>query len=63
MDNPELNILLLIDIALSACLRAKKPDWLADVSCDNDADSGEIVFELSDGRTFVVSTSSIRQLD
>ena len=63
MENPELDILLLVHEAITAHLRANKPHWLADVSCDNDADSGEIVFELSDGRTFVISTAGIRQLD
>jgi hypothetical protein len=63
MENPEMNILLLIHEALTVHLKANKPDWLADVSCDNDNDSGEIVFELADGRSFVVSTAGIRQLD
>lgn len=63
MDNPQLDILLLVHDALTAHLKANKPDWLTDVSCDGDADSGEIVFELADGRSFVVSTSSVRELD
>jgi len=63
MDNPQLNILFLIHEALAAHVKANKPDWLADASCDNDNDSGEIIFELADGRSFVVSTSSIRELD
>ncbi len=63
MDNPQLDILLLIHEALAVHVKANKPDWLADVSCDNDADSGEIIFELTDGRSFVVSTSSVRELD
>lgn len=63
MDNTELNILLLIDAALTAHLRDNKPDWLAKVTCDNDHDSGEIVFELTDGRSFVVSTAGMRELD
>lgn len=63
MENPELNILFLIHDALTAHLKGNKPNWLAGVSCDNDNDSGEIVFELADGRSFVVSTAGIRQLD
>lgn len=63
MENPELDILFLIHEAVTAHLKANKPNWLADLSCDNDADSGEIIFELTDGRSFVVSTSGIRQLD
>ena len=58
MENPELEILFLIDTALAN----DKPDWLAEVTCDTDADSGEIIFELVDGRSFVLSTSSIRPL-
>ncbi|NLF69658.1 MAG: hypothetical protein GX575_11455 [Candidatus Anammoximicrobium sp.] len=63
MDKPQLDILLLVHGALTAHLKANKPNWLTNVSCDNDANSGEIIFELSDGRSFVVSTAGIRELD
>jgi hypothetical protein len=39
-----------------------KPDWLTNVSCDNDANSGEIIFDLTDGRSFVVSASGLREM-
>lgn len=58
MENPELDILFLIHEAVTAHLKAKKPDWLADVSCDNDADSGEIIFELVDGRSWSAPLAS-----
>lgn len=63
MDDPELDILFLVHEAVTAHVKGNKPDWLANVSLDNDANSGEIVFDLTDGRSFVVSASSIRELD
>jgi hypothetical protein len=57
MKNLELQILLLIHAALG---QKRWPDWLKSVSCENDNDSGEIIFDLGDGQSFVLSTNSIK---
>lgn len=63
-DNPELEILFLIDNALREYLSkpGNKPDWLKRATCDNDNHDGEIIFELVDGTDIVVHSDDFDEV-
>jgi hypothetical protein len=61
-ENPQLEVLFLIDRALTAYFAAgdNTPEWLVEQSCDNDNNDGEIIFTLEDGSDVVVSSNDFR---
>ena len=50
-------LFLLHDALVSYFTAGHKPDWVKNVTCDNDNKDGEMIFELADGTTVIVRSN------